>query len=86
MKRVTVAFTPEELSLLSSLASEELFRREFIDRRLPGHEANPAQLSLGKQIVERLRLLTDRAKGTRDVRRNGTARGNAPTGGSRSGS
>jgi hypothetical protein len=71
MTRITVTFTAKELSLLSSLASDQLFRREFIDSRLPGYTSNPAELSLGKRLVERLRLLTGRATGTRLVRRNG---------------
>lgn len=61
MTRITVKFTPKELELLSSLASDQLFRREFIDPRLPGYKSNPAELSLGKKLVERLRLVTDRA-------------------------
>jgi hypothetical protein len=71
MKRVTVTFTMDELSLLSNLVSDQLFRREFIDRRLPGHEPNPLELSLGKQLVERLRLLTGGATATRPARQNG---------------
>jgi hypothetical protein len=34
-----------------------LFRREFIDPRLPGHKPNPAEISLGKVLVTRLRSL-----------------------------
>lgn len=67
--RITVTFTAKELSLLSGLASDQLFRREFIDSRLPGYAPNPAELALGKQLVERLRLLTDRATGTKVARR-----------------
>ena len=74
MTRITVTFTPKELSLLSSLVSDQLFRREFIDPRLPGYKSNPAELSLGKRLVERLRLLTDRATGTSVIRRNGATR------------
>jgi hypothetical protein len=59
MKRVTVTFTTAELTLLSSLATDQLFRREFIDPRLPGYRSNGAEIALGKQLVERLRLLTD---------------------------
>jgi hypothetical protein len=71
MTRINVTFTAKELSLLSSLASDQLFRREFIDPRLPGYKLDPAELSLGKRLVERLRLLTDRAAKTRVTRRNG---------------
>ena len=46
MTRITVKFTAKELELLSSLASDQLFRREFIDSRLPSHKSNPAELGL----------------------------------------
>ena len=63
MTRITVKLTAKELELLSSLASDQLFRREFIDSRLPGYQSNPAELSLGKKLVERLRLTAaDRVK------------------------
>ena len=73
MTRMTVKFTAKELLLLSSLASDQLFRREFIDPRLPGYKTDPAELSLGKQLVTRLRLLTDRATKPR-LTQNGAAR------------
>lgn len=73
MTRISVSFTAKELSLLSSLASDQMFRREFIDPRLPGYKSDPAELSLGKQLVTRLRLLTDRATKTR-LAQNGAAR------------
>jgi hypothetical protein len=59
--RITVKFTAKEIELLSTLASDQLFRREFIDSRLPGTRLNPAELSLGKQLLARLRSLADRA-------------------------
>ena len=64
MTHITVKFTANELELLSSLASDQLFRREFIDPKLPGYKTNAADVSLGKQLVERLRLLTNRATRT----------------------
>jgi len=72
MTRITVKFTAKELDLLSSLASDQLFRREFIDSRMPGYKSNAGDVTLGKKLVERLRLLTDRAAGTTPQRRNGT--------------
>lgn len=71
MTRITVKFTTNELDLLGSLASDQLFRREFIDPRLPGNKSNPADLILGKQLVERLRLTGERAKKLRLPKRNG---------------
>jgi len=62
MTRITVKLTTNELELLRSLASDQLFRREFIDSRLPGNHSSPADLSLGKHLVERLRVMAERAK------------------------
>ncbi len=42
--------------------AEQLFRREFIDRQMPGYRCNPAELSFGKKLVERLGLTAERAK------------------------
>jgi hypothetical protein len=72
MTLIAVKFTARELELLGSLASDQLFRREFIDSRLPGYKSNAADLSLGRKLVERLRLMEDRLKGTPPSRRNGT--------------
>lgn len=69
MKRITVTFTTAELALLSSLATDQLFRREFIDPRLPGYKSNGAEIALGKQLVERLKLQADPAMGTTPTRR-----------------
>lgn len=71
MTQITVKLTAQELELLSSLASDQLFRREFIDPRLPGYKSNPAEVSIGKKLVERLRAMTDQAKGKTVPPRNG---------------
>jgi len=60
MAQITLKLTEQELGLLTTLASDQLFRREFIDPKMPGN--NPAEISLGKKLVERLRLVADRAK------------------------
>jgi DNA-binding response OmpR family regulator len=57
MTRVTVKLTIRELELLTSLASDQVFRREFIDTKMPGYRAKPDEVDLGKAIVERLRSL-----------------------------
>ncbi|MGA2879307.1 MAG: hypothetical protein ABSG13_10190 [Bryobacteraceae bacterium] len=62
MAMISVKFTEQELGLLTTLASDQLFRREFIDPKIPGYKFNPAELNLGKKLVERLRLVSDRAK------------------------
>lgn len=70
MTQFTMKLTAQELELLSSLASDQLFRREFIDPRMPGFKSDPAELSLGKKLVERLRVMTDKSKGISFPRRN----------------
>jgi len=72
MTRITLKLSADELDLLGSLASDQLFRREFIDPKLPGYRANPGELNLGKQLVVRLRSLTDRARRMPLARKNGT--------------
>jgi hypothetical protein len=73
MTRIIVKLTAKELELLSSLASDQLFRREFIDPRLPGYKSNPEELSLGKKLVERFRVMADRTKGMPLPKRNGAS-------------
>lgn len=73
MTFITVKLTTKELETLTSLASDQLFRREFVDPRMPGYKSNPAELSLGKKLVERLRLMADREKRMPLPRRNGAA-------------
>jgi hypothetical protein len=70
MTSINIKFTTEEVELLGSLASDQLFRREFIDPKMPGHRANPGALRLGKQLVERLQGIADEAKGPRQSRKN----------------
>jgi hypothetical protein len=53
--------TLEELRLLTTLASDQLFRKEFIDPRIPGHRPNSGEISLGKSLVARLRLMVDQS-------------------------
>jgi hypothetical protein len=57
MKPVKLELTLEEITLLVSLASDQLFRREFIDPKIPGYRANPGEVSFGKSLVARLRLI-----------------------------
>jgi hypothetical protein len=58
MTRITVKFTAKELELLSSLASDQMFRKEFIDPRQPGYKSNPDELAVGKKLIERLQAMT----------------------------
>lgn len=57
MRCITIKLTIKELELLTSLASDQVFRREFIDPKMPGYKTNPEEIGLGKVIVERLRAL-----------------------------
>lgn len=59
MKSMTLKLTLEELRLLTTLASDQLFRRQFIDPKMPGYKQNPEEMSLSKALVARLRLMLD---------------------------
>jgi DNA-binding response OmpR family regulator len=59
MKLVTLKLTVKELELLTALAADQLFRREFIDPRMPGHKSNPEDMNLSKTLVGRLRKMVD---------------------------
>jgi len=65
MTLITLKITARELELLTTLASDQLFRREFIDPKMPGHRADSAELSLGKALVARLRSIQDPGRGKR---------------------
>ena len=55
MKNLKFEVTQQELLLLITLASDQLFRREFIDPKMPGYKADPAELAMGKELVLRLK-------------------------------
>jgi hypothetical protein len=59
MKKINLALTAEELRLLISLAADQLFRRQFIDPKMPGYNASPEEADLGKALVGRMRLMID---------------------------
>jgi len=81
MIRISLKFNTQELALLSNLAADQLFRKEFIDPKFPGYESNPAELRLGKQLVERMRSAAHQALGTSPPGSVGEAvsRGSQPT-------
>lgn len=54
MTLITLRFTVEELEILLRLATDQLFRKEFIDSRLPGCRPDIAELKMGKQLVQRI--------------------------------
>ena len=47
MRRITIKLTIKELELLTSLASDQVFRRQFIDPKMPGYKANVEEIGLG---------------------------------------
>lgn len=64
MKNVKLELTLEELMLMTGLAADQLFRREFIDPKMPGYKGDPAELALGKDLVLRLRAIARQASET----------------------
>jgi hypothetical protein len=65
MKHITLKLTAEELRVLTALASDQLFRREFIDPKMPGFRPDFDGLKLGKALVGRLRLMVDEGSAKR---------------------
>jgi hypothetical protein len=70
MTSITLKLTPEEAELLTSLISDQLFRREFIDPKMPGFKSNVTEITLGKALMARLRAIVDpdRAQKTQSAR------------------
>jgi hypothetical protein len=62
MKKLTIEFTVEELSALTDMASNQLFRKQFIDPKMPGFMPNHEELGLCKNLVGRLRTAVDTHK------------------------
>ncbi len=60
MTFINVKLTLQELELLASLASDQLFRREFIDPKMPGYRVDAEELRSSKSLVARLQNLLDR--------------------------
>jgi hypothetical protein len=57
MKNIKVEMTLEELLLVSTLVSDQLFRREFIDPKMPGYKRDPTELAMGKDLALRLKTI-----------------------------
>ena len=64
MKNIKIEVTLEELLLISTLLSDQLFRREFIDPKMPGYKGDPAELAMGKDLVLRLKSIAREASGS----------------------
>jgi hypothetical protein len=62
MKKVTLDFTPDELGVLTAMASDQLFRKQFIDPKMPGFIPNHDELDLCKSVVGRLRTAVEEGR------------------------
>lgn len=59
MTLTTLTLTFPELELLTTLVSDQLFRREFIDPKMPGYRSNSEEMKLGKGLAGRLKSLVN---------------------------
>ena len=64
MKNIKIEVTLQELLLLTTLTSDQLFRREFIDPKMPGYKGDRAELAMGKDLVVRLKSAAREASGS----------------------
>ncbi len=71
MKYATLKLTLEELRLLATLTSDQLFRKEFIDPKMPGYKPN-GDITLGKSLVGRLRLMVEQSSPKKTTPARGT--------------
>ena len=55
LKNVKIEVSQPELLLVVTLMSDQLFRREFIDPKMPGYKGNPAELAMGNELGLRLK-------------------------------
>ena len=64
---LTVKLTAKELDMLTQLASDQLFRREFIDPKMPGNRTDSGETRAGKELVSRLKAIADASAGRKTV-------------------
>ena len=64
MKNINIEVTLEELLLITTLLSDQLFRWEFIGPKMPGYKGDPAELAAGKGLVLRFKSLAKEASGS----------------------
>jgi len=60
----------QELEVLLPLAADQLFRNEFIDRRIPGFQKSREEIQAAKAVISQIkeRLLQAQQKSTDTVR------------------
>jgi len=73
MKNIKLEVTLQELLLVTTLMSDQLFRREFIDPKMPGYKGDPAELAMGKELVLRLRSIVRQVSDSAAVPSSGRA-------------
>jgi hypothetical protein len=61
MKNIKIEVTQQELVLAITLMADQLFRREFIDPKMPGYKGDPEELAIGKDLVLRLKAVIRQA-------------------------
>jgi hypothetical protein len=59
MKLATLKLTTADLELLTTLVADQLFRKEFIDPKIPGYKISADEMRQGKALLARLRLMLD---------------------------
>jgi hypothetical protein len=59
MGHINLKLSLDELRLLAALAADQLFRKQFIDPKMPGYRAKPEEMKLGKTLVARLQIMVD---------------------------
>ncbi len=59
MKRISLTLTVDELKLLASLAEDQLFRRQFIDPKMPGYKGSAEDITLGKSLLGRMQNMLE---------------------------
>ena len=67
MEKIKIEVTLQELLLVTTLMSDQLFRREFIDPKMPGYKADSTELAMGKDLVLRLRSMARQASGSATI-------------------
>jgi hypothetical protein len=56
---ITLKMTQKELQLLTALASDQIFRLEFIDSKLPGFKSRSGDIAMAKALIARMRGTVD---------------------------
>ena len=55
IKKLSLELTIQELEVLLPLASDQLFRKQFIDTRFPGFEKHIPEIQSAKAVISRIK-------------------------------